>query len=114
MLRGPAEAGWNPPPLTEYGCQSASVEKSCFSPTAVFEMVPTQVTGEMVLDRGGHFIPGGIFGVHALSLLLLSLVAHDRTKEDARTHTGKEHKYIIINVGTVHKPRQGGINSVPL
>ena len=73
--------------------------------------------GEMVLDGGGHFIPASIFGVHTLSLLLTSLVAHDRAKEDThKHHTGKEHKNTIIsiNVGTVYKPRQGGINSVPL
>ena len=82
-------------------------------------MVPNQAIGEMVLDRAGHFIPAGIFGVHTLSLLLTSLVAHDAATEDTRTHhTGKIHKNIIIiitlNVGTVHKPRQGGINSAPL
>ena len=71
--------------------------------------------GEMVLDGGGHFIPAGIFGLHTLSLLLASLIAHDRAKEDTRTHTRKEHQSTnSINVGTVHKPRQGGINSVPL
>ena len=79
------------------------------------EMVPNQVMGEMVLDEGGHFIPAGIFGFHTLSLLLASLVAHDRAKEGTHTHTGKEHQFTnTINVGTVHKPRQGGINSVPL
>ena len=45
--------------------------------------------GEMVLDWGGHFIPAGIFGVHTLSLLLPSLVAHDRVTEDTRAHTGR-------------------------
>ena len=78
--------------------------------------------GEMVLDGGGHFIPAGIFGLHTFSLLLASLVARDQTKEDTRTHTGKEHKSTntrnthtcTINVGTVHKTREGGINSVPL
>ena len=78
---------------------------------------------EMVLDGGGHFIPAGIFGLHALSLLLTSQAAHDRATEDTRTHTGKE-RYAIrskpnthlntLNVGTVHKLKQGGINSVPL
>ena len=74
----------------------------------------------MVLDGGGHFIPAGIFGLHTLSLLLASLVAHDRATEDTRTHTGKEHKSpntrdtCTLNVGTVHKPRQEGINSFPL
>ena len=38
------------------------------------EMVPNQVMGEMVLDGGGQFIPAGIDGFHALSLLLASLV----------------------------------------
>ena len=47
---------------------------------------------EMVLDGGGRFIPAVIDGLHALSLLLASLVAHDRAKEDTHTHTGKEHK----------------------
>ena len=78
-------------------------------------MVPNQVMGEMVLDGGGHFIPAGIDGLHTLSLLLASLLAHDRAKKDTRTHKGKEHQSTnIINVGTVHKPRQGGINSTPL
>ena len=81
-------------------------------------MVPNQVMGEMVLDRGGQFIPAGIVGLHTLSLSLASLLAHDRAKEDAHTHTGKERKRTrdtcTINVGTVHKPKQGGINSVPL
>ena len=79
--------------------------------------------GEMVLDGGRQFIPVGIFGLQTLSLLLASLVAHDRATEDNHIHTGKEHKYtwtntrtctLTLNVGTVHKPRQGGINSVPL
>ena len=78
--------------------------------------------GEMVLDGGGHFIPAGIGGLHTLSLLLTSLVAHDRATEDTRTHTGKQHQFTntkdvhtcTLNVDTVPKPRQGGINSVPL
>ena len=88
-------------------------------PAKRVEMVPNRAIGAMVLDGGRHFIPAGIFGVHTLSLLLTPSVAHDRTTEDTRTHhTGKEYKNIIIiitlNVGTVHKPRQGGSNSVPL
>ena len=76
--------------------------------------------GEMVLDEGRHFIPLGILGLHTLSLLLTSLVAHDRATEDNHTHTEKEHQLTntrdtcTLNVGAVHKPRQGGINSVPL
>ena len=69
----------------------------------------------MVLDEGGHFIPAGIDGLHKLSLLLASRVAHDRAKEDSHTHTGKGRKSTnTINVGTVHKPRQRDINFVPL
>ena len=52
--------------------------------------------GEMVLDGGRHFIPAGIFGVHTLFLLLTSLVAHDRAKEDThKHHIGKERNNVI-------------------
>ena len=63
---------------------------------------------EMVLDGGGHFIPAGIFGLHRLYLLLSSQAAHDRATVDSHTHD------IKLNWSTVHKTRQGGINSVPL
>ena len=74
---------------------------------------------------GGRFIPAGIVGLHTFSLLLVSLVAHDRATEDNDTHhTGRVSytnvkegtlcKTIILLVGTVHKTRQGGINSAPL
>ena len=56
------------------------------------EMVPNQIMGEMVLEGGGQFILAGIDGFHTLSLLLASLVAHDRATEDTHTHTGREHK----------------------
>ena len=99
-------------------------------PKVGVEMGPNRVMNEMVLDGGGHFIPAGIFGLPTLSLLLTSQAAHDRATEDTRTHiqernthTGKE-RYTIrskpdthlntLNVGTVHKLKQGGINSVPL
>ena len=80
----------------------------------------TRVTCEMVSDGGGRFIPAGIVGLHTLSLLLTSLVAHDRATED--NHTTKrepgtntnEHYRILVLVGKVHNPRQGGINSAPL
>ena len=57
----------------------------------------------MVSDGGGRFIPAGIVGLHTLSLLLASLVAHDRTTED--NHTTNEHyrthnswvQYIILD-----------------
>ena len=72
----------------------------------------------MISDGGGRFVPAGIIGFHTLSLLLASLVAHDPATEDNHTHhTGKnttEHEYYILIAGTVHKPRQGSINSVPL
>ena len=75
----------------------------------------------MVLDGGGHFIPAGIFGLHTLSLLLASWAAHVPRKlptntRDTHTSTNLdtvEHKD-TLNVGTVHKTRQGSINSVPL
>ena len=73
--------------------------------------------GEMVLDGGGHFIPAGIFGLHALSILLSSQVAHDRATEDTRQNKRHTHLYTrlnTLNAGTVHKTRQGGINSAPL
>ena len=73
----------------------------------------------MVSDGGGRFIPAGIVGLHTLSLLLAFLVAHDRATEDNHTHHTGRVSYTNIKegtllVGTVHKPRQGGINSVPL
>ena len=46
---------------------------------SVFSMVLNQVIGEVVLDGCGRFSPAGIVGVHTLSLLLSSQVAHDRT-----------------------------------
>ena len=41
VLRGPAGAGLNPPPPTEYGCQSGSVGKFCFPPDGsdVFKII---------------------------------------------------------------------------
>ena len=56
----------------------------------VFRWSGTWVTGEMVLDGRGQFIPAGIVGLHTLPLLLASLVAHDRATEDNHTHTEKE------------------------
>ena len=45
----------------------------------------------MVLDGGGQFIPPGVVDIHKVSLLVASLVAHDRATEDNHTHhTGKE------------------------
>ena len=58
---------------------------------------------------------GAGISVHTLSLLLASRVAHDRAKVDTQKGT-PVHQYNkrTLNVGTVHKPRQGGVNSVPL
>ena len=39
----------------------------------------------MVSDGGGRFILVGIVGLHTLSLLLASLVVHDRATEDKNT-----------------------------
>ena len=77
----------------------------------------TRVTCEMVSNGGERFIPAGIVGLHTLSLLLASLVAHDCATEDNHTthRKGTTHEHYIRQiVDTVHKPRQGGINSVPL
>ena len=70
----------------------------------------------MVSDGGGQFIPADIVCLHTLLLLLASLVAHDRAMEDNHTHHTVRVSYTsaTLIVGTVHKPRQGSINSVPL
>ena len=43
------------------------------------------MTCEVVSDGGGQFIPGGTVGLYKLTLLLASLVAHDRATEDKHT-----------------------------
>ena len=71
----------------------------------------------MVSDGGGRIIPADIVGVHTLSLLLSSRVAHDRATEDNHTIEGNQDGMTwerTLLVGTVHKPRQRGINSVLL
>ena len=69
-------------------------------------------------DGGKRFIPADVFGVHTLSLLLSSRVAHDRATEDNHTlevrQPGTERNGTELLVGTVHKPRQGGIKSITL
>ena len=45
----------------------------------------TRVTCAMVSDGGGRFIPAAIVGLHLLSLLLASLVAHDHATENNYT-----------------------------
>ena len=72
----------------------------------------------MLLNGGGHLIPAGIFGLDTLGITVSSQAAHDRATEV--THEYKRHTHLYtrhlytLNVGTVHKTRQGGINSVPL
>ena len=53
----------------------------------------------MVSDGGGWFIPTGIVGLHTLSLLLASLVAHDRATEDNHTH----HTERVSNTKIMHQ-----------
>ena len=61
----------------------------------------TRVTCEMISDGGGRFIPAGIVGLHTLSLLLASLVAHDRATEDNHTHHTGRVSYTNIKEGTL-------------
>ena len=49
----------------------------------------------MVSDGGGRFIRAYIVGVHTLSLLLSSRVAHDRATEDKRT---QQTEYLILTL----------------
>ena len=55
----------------------------------------------MVLDGDGRFIPAGIVGLHTLSLLLASLVAHDRATEENHTHHTGRVSYTNIKEGTL-------------
>ena len=70
-------------------------------------MTPNQVMSEMVLHGGGHFIPGGLFGLHTLSLLLSSQAVHDRATEGTRTRTGKERYSIRSKPDTHLKTKRG-------
>ena len=114
----PAGIKWPPPsktisPITGYAGKER--HNIIIDTCKRVKMVPNQVMGDMVLDGGEHFIPAGIFDLHTLYLLLTSLEAHDRATEHTHSHTEKEHKSTnTINVGTINKTRQGGINSVPL
>ena len=69
------------------------------------------------LDGDGRFISADIVGVHTLSLSPSSRVAYDRAMEDNHTQEvrqpGTEPGTELL-VGTVHKPRQGGIEATPL
>ena len=55
----------------------------------------------MVSDGGGRFIPAGIVVLHTLSLLLASLVAHDRATEDDHTHHTGRVSYTNIKEATL-------------
>ena len=57
----------------------------------------------MVLDGGGRFIPAGIDGFHTLSLLLASLVAHDRATYTCRKETQVHEKKTSENTRWVQK-----------
>ena len=62
----------------------------------------------MVSDGGGRFISTYIVGVHTLSLLLSSRVAHDRAIGNYIQEEGRQELYGTTTerlVGTVHKPR---------
>ena len=74
----------------------------------------------MVSDRGGRFIPAYIVGVKHIIFTTSVPGKHMTVPQKITTQTGKERNghertlYQTLLVGTVHKPRQGGINSAPL
>ena len=68
---------------------SSETDRSPVVPLSVFGWFGTRVTCEMVSDGGGRFIPAGIVGFHTLSVLLASLVAHDRPRK-ITIHTTQE------------------------
>ena len=72
----------------------------CTGRNMVVSWFGTRVTREMVSDGDGWFIPAGIVGFHTLSLLLASLVAHDRATEDNHTHHTGRVSYTDIKKGT--------------
>ena len=63
----------------------------------------TWMTCEVVSDGGERFIPAGIVGLRTLSLLLASLVAHDRPTEDDHTHHTGRVSYTNIKEGTLNR-----------
>ena len=77
------------------------VTGAAFSGTSPVLWFGTRVTCEMVSDRGGRLIPAGIVGLHTLSLLLASPVAHDRATEDNHTHHTLRISYTNIKEGTL-------------
>ena len=66
----------------------------------------------MVVDGGGRFSPAGIVVVYTLSLLLSSQSAHDRVAGNTKEH--KRRQTLTNDTWVQYKPRQGGMNSVPL
>ena len=70
---------------------------------------------EVVLDGDGRFSPAGIVRVHTLSLLLSSQSAHDHAAVDSHIQDKSRHTRRLTQITRGYsKPRQGGINSVPL
>ena len=51
----------------------------------------------MVSDGGGRFISAGMVGLHTLSSLLASLVAHDRATRKITIHTTQEESLILTS-----------------
>ena len=67
------------------------------------------------LNGGGRFIPDDIVGVHTLSLLLLSRVAHDHATDNYTQHKkGKTASQVSqVLVGTVHNLNREVMNPSP-
>ena len=67
------------------------------------------------LDGGGRFTPADIVGVHILSLLLSSRVAHDRATDNYTHHKqGKTGRLVRkVLVGTVHDLDRELLNQSP-
>ena len=77
---------------------------SCEDPVLWFG---TRVTCEMVSDGDGRFIPASIVCLHTLSLLLASLVAHDRATYDNHTHHTRRVSQTNIKEGTLPNTTRG-------
>ena len=69
--------------------------KHSYTSVECFCRLGTRGICEMVSDGGGRFIPAHAVGVHTLSLLLSSQVAHDRATED--NHTQERDKELTRN-----------------
>ena len=70
----------------------------------------------MVLDGGGHFNPGGIDGVHTLTLLFSSHTALDRAEGNPHTNNN-QHRQTDRQIERGYRNLTNtrvGMNSVPL